>query len=149
MRLALAAAALALSGCATTYQLDLMPRDSGRTYQGTAEGTGYGEGRLSITIENRTFQGTWVSTSPDRAYGWVSGGYGWGGYHGRGYGGGAGVGTISMDNPYGGEAKALLRSADGAGLRCDLRSSRGLGGGVCRDDAGKEYDVQIRATGTK
>ena len=46
MRLAILAAALALSGCATTYQLSVMPRDSGKLYSGTAEDNGYGEGRI-------------------------------------------------------------------------------------------------------
>ena len=66
-------------------------------------------------------------------------GYGWGRY---GWAGGAG--WVSMDNPEGGSAKALLRAADGSGLRCELRGSPGSGGGVCRDDRGHEYDVQLR-----
>jgi hypothetical protein len=141
MRTALiTAAALALSGCATTYDLQLMPRDSGKMYRGTAEDNGSGEGRISITIDDRTYNGTWVSTAPDRTNAYVSGGFGWGRR------GGGGIGTIiTMDNPQGGEAKALLTSSDGAGLRCDFRNSQGRGGGVCRDDKGREYDVQLRA----
>jgi len=51
-----------------------------------------------------------------------------------------------MDNPQGGEAKALLNAPDGSGLRCDFKSGseRRVGGGVCKDDRGREYDVQIR-----
>ena len=139
MRPVLLVAALALSGCTTTYQLQLMPRDSGRMYSGTAQDTRYGEGTISITIEDKTYSGTWVATSPDRATAYVSGGYGWGRH------GGAGIGIVTMDNPQGAEGKALLSSSDGAGLRCDLRSSYGHGGGVCRDDKGREYDVQMRA----
>ena len=137
-------AAAALSGCATTYHLSVMPRDSGRMYSGVVESSYGGEGRISITIEDKAYNGTWVQTSPDHTTGYVSGGvgYGWGGW-GRGYGWG-GMGIVSMDNPYGGTAKALLSSSDGAGLRCDFRSSQGLGGGVCRDDRGREYDVQLR-----
>jgi hypothetical protein len=138
----LAIAALALCGCATTYHLSVMPRDSGKMYEGVATDTGYGEGPISITIEGRTYTGTWVQSVPDRTYGYVSGGYGWGGW--RGWGGGAGY--ISMDNPNGGLSKALLSSPDGGGLRCDLQSGWGRGGGVCSDDHGKMYDVQIRST---
>jgi hypothetical protein len=133
------AAALALSGCASTYELSLMPRDSGRIYTGMAEDNGSGEGRMSVAIDGTSYSGTWVQSTPERTSGYVTGGFGWGR---RGWGG---LGTvITVDNPQGSEAKALLSSADGAGLRCDFKSGQGRGGGVCRDDRGKEYDVQIR-----
>ena len=146
MRHAALLATLALAGCATTnYELSLMPRDSGASYSGTAVFAGGGEGPISITIDNRTDNGTWVETQPSTTSGYVSGGMGWG-YRGRGYGFGGGF--VPMDNPEGGAAKALLRAADGSGLRCDLRSGHGTGGGVCRDDRGREYDVQIRPAAT-
>jgi len=142
--LVLASAALLLSGCAATYQLTLMPRDSGTLYQGTAEDTGGPEGTMTVTIGDRTYSGTWVEVVPDRAAGYVSGAWG---PHRRGFGLGA---TFLVDTPGGGEVKALLRSADGAGLRCDLRGGAGrAGGGVCRDDKGLDYDVQIRPAGRK
>lgn len=135
----IATAALALSGCATTYQLSLMPRDSGKLYSGTAEENVQGEGRISIDIEGKRYQGTWVQMAPERSHGFVTGGIGFGR---RAYGG---FGTMfSIDNPNGAEAKALLTAADGSGLRCDFRSGQGRGGGVCRDDRGREYDVQMR-----
>jgi hypothetical protein len=140
MRTALITAlALALSGCATTYDLQLMPRDSGKMYHGVAEDSGSGEGRISITIDDKAYNGTWVATTPDRTNAYVSGGFGWGRRGGS-------IGTIvTMDNPQGSEAKALLSSSDGAGLRCDFTAGQGRGGGVCRDDKGREYDVQLRA----
>ena len=136
------AAALVLSGCASTYQLTLMPRDSGRTYSGVMGNVSAGQGPISVTIEGKTYNGTWVESAPAYTTGWVGGGMGYG--H-RGWGGwGWGGGTIHMDTPGGGAAKALLTSPDGSGLRCDLRGTRSGGGGECRDDKGKEYDVQIR-----
>ena len=141
----LALAALALAACAApSYNLTLMPRDSGKLYQGVAESTLDGEGRISVTIEDKTYNGTWIQTSPERTSGYVSGGFGWGGRRG-----GWGLGSIiTMDNPEGGTAKALLQAGDGSGLRCDFRSSGyGRGGGSCRDDRGREYDVQLRARG--
>ena len=139
--LAILAAALFLGGCASTYQLTLMPRDSGKLYQGSLQGAGSTEGTIAIAIEGREFTGTWVEVVSDRSYGYVTGGVGTG-YRGWAMGGG----SFSLDNPSGGEAKALLRSADGAGLRCDLRGGQGRGGGgVCWDDGGRAYDVQIRA----
>src|SRR5258708_35737836 len=88
MRLTALCAALALAGCATTnYALALMPRDSGKVYTGTADDNGRGEGRISITIEGKTYAGTWVETQPSEATAYVSGGLGWGwGWRGRGMG---------------------------------------------------------------
>ena len=140
MRPLLIVAALALSGCATTYQLSVMPRDSGKLYTGTAQEDVNGEGRIAIEIAGKRYTGTWVQSAPERTHGYMTGGVGFGR---RGWGGLGGMFTI--DNPQGGEAKALLTAADGSGLRCDFRTGFGRGAGVCRDDAGKEYDVQIRS----
>jgi hypothetical protein len=147
MRLITFAAALALAGCATTnYDLALMPRDSGKVYAGTADDAGYGEGRISITIEGKTYNGTWVESQPSTSTAYVTGGLGWG-FGRRGMGG---LGTfITMDNPQGGESKALLTAGDGSGLRCDFKSGQGHGGGVCKDDKGREYDVQVRRAARK
>ena len=136
--LALTAAALLAGGCASSYQLTVMPRDSGRIYTGTAEGGTGSEGPIAITIEGKAYTGTWVQTSPAYTTA-VATGFGWGWRRG-------GLGsTFIIDNPQGGEAKALLTAPDGSGLRCDFRSGPSLrGGGACRDDKGREYDVQIR-----
>jgi hypothetical protein len=146
MRITLIAAALALSGCATTaYELTVMPRDSGKLYTGYAEHAGYNEGRVSVNIEGKDYRGSWVTMSPETTNGYVSGGIGYGrGRWGGGWGG-FGVGTIiSLDNPAGGASMALLNAPDGSGLRCEFRSSNGHGGGWCRDDSGRNYDVQLR-----
>jgi hypothetical protein len=126
-----------LAGCATTYELTLMPRTSGKLYYGEAV-EGGSQADVRVTIDQKTYVGTWVASAPDRTTGYVSGGWGW--RH-------AGVGTmVTLDNPSGTEAKALLRSADGAGLRCDFKgmSYGQTGAGTCQDDQGLVYDVQIR-----
>lgn len=136
--LILVAALLCLAGCATTYQLSLMPRDKGTMYSGIAEDNGSGEGPVSITIDDKTYHGTWVQATPDRTNAYVTGGFGWGRRGGM-------LGTlVTMDNPQGSEAKALLSAPDGSGLRCDLRVGAGRGDGLCHDDQGRAYDVQIR-----
>jgi hypothetical protein len=138
MRPLLSIALLALAGCASTYDLTVMPRDSGRMYAGVAEDAGTGEGKISITIDERTYNGTWVETQPAQARGYVSGGIGFRGHLGMG-------GFITIDNPDGGAAKALLTAADGSGLRCDCLGGQGRsGGGTCSDDKGRIFDVQIR-----
>lgn len=141
MRYLILVAALALSGCASTYHLTVMPRDSGKLYSGFAEDTGRNEGIISIAIDGKTYAGTWVETQAAHATAYVSGGLGWGwGWRGRG-----GLGSfVTIENPHGSESKALLTASDGSGLRCDFKSGQGRGGGVCRDDKGREYDVQVR-----
>ena len=147
MRYTAVFASLALAGCAVSqYQLSVMPRDSGTLYTGTADNIGGSEGRISITIEGKTYAGTWVETQPAYTTGFVSGGWGWG--YGRHGGFGALGTTVTMDNPQGGGAKALLTAQDGSGLRCDIQSGYAKGGGVCRDDKGREYDVQFRRIGS-
>ena len=136
----------ALAGCATVtnYQLTAMPRDSGKLYSGTAQDNGSTEGPISITLDDKTYTGSWVQTRPGQTQGYVSGGYGAApGWHGGGWAAG---GFISMDNPQGAASKALLTAPDGSGLRCDFKSGQGSGGGECRDDKGRIYDVQVRAT---
>jgi hypothetical protein len=144
-QLVIVTAALMLGGCASTYQLNVMPRDTGKIYNGVADDAGGSEGRISITLEGKEYVGTWVETSPSYSTGYSSGAVGYGSRGGwRG-----GVGFVTMDNPSGGESKALLAAADGSGLRCDFHSAHGFrGGGVCRDDKGREYDVQVRRTGS-
>jgi hypothetical protein len=127
-----------LAACSSTYQLTLMPRTSGTLYYGEAVETG-SQAEVKVTIDQKTYTGTWVYSAPDRATGYISGGWGW---RRSAIGG-----TVTVDNPSGGEAKALLQAADGSGLRCDFRgmASSRTGGGTCQDDKGLLYDVQIRA----
>lgn len=135
-------AATLLAGCASTYQLSLMPRDSGTVYQGTAVEQPGGEAQVSITLGDVTYSGTWVYTVPSRTYANTAGVSGWyGGWRGRPWWYDSGV--VAIDRP--GAVKALLQSPDGRGLRCDLRGmTGGSGGGTCTDDKGAIYDVQIR-----
>ena len=138
MRLLTAALAALLAGCTTTYALTLMPRTSGQIYYGEASGRTGGDMRLRVAIGEHTYEGTWVVSDPGPSTGFVVGGI----LGSRR----SGVGTtVVIDNPAGTEAKALLRSADGRGLRCDFKGVTGTAGsGTCRDDAGLTYDVQLR-----
>jgi hypothetical protein len=135
--LVLALAAL-LAGCTTSYALTLMPRTSGQIYTGEATGQTGGEMQLSVTIGERSYRGTWVVSDPGPTTGFVVGGI----FGSRR----SGIGTsVVLDNPQGTEAKALLRSADGRGLRCDFKGVTGAAGsGTCQDDQGLVYDVQLR-----
>jgi hypothetical protein len=137
-RLLAAAAAALLAGCTTTYALTLMPRTSGQVYYGEASGQTGGEMQVSVTIGERSYEGSWVVSDPGPATGFVVGGV----FGSRR----SGIGTsVVIDNPLGSDAKALLRSADGKGLRCDFKGVTGAAGsGTCQDDQGLVYDVQLR-----
>lgn len=138
IRLPALAVAVLLAGCTTTYALTLMPRDSGELYYGEASGQTGGEMHIRVVIRERAYEGTWVVSDPGPRTGFVVGGV----FGSRR----SGVGTsVVIDDPLGTEAKALLRSADGKGLRCDFRGVSGAAGsGTCRDDQGLTYDVQLR-----
>jgi len=144
MRLLPALLAVALAGCTSTYSLTLMPRNSGKIYNGEAVSTTGVEAQVTVTIEERVYRGNWVIAQPPPTTSFGIGGFfgGGGGRHG-GVGVGIGTGTaVVVDQA---EAKALLRAEDGSGLRCDLRGANtGSGSGTCQDDQGLVYDVQIR-----
>lgn len=142
--LSLLLAVVTLAGCASTYTLTLMPRNTGKLYYGEAvEDRGTGSAAVTVTIEDKTYSGNWVMTTPDRTTGTVSAGIGFGSRRG---GVGFGTAPVIVDNPSGGESKALLQSPDGSGLRCDFRGTNTgrTGGGTCQDDKAVIYDVQIR-----
>lgn len=137
----LCAAAL-LAACASSYDLTLMPRTSGTMYKGEAyRPAGSQDAQVHILIGGKGYSGTWVVTAPEYSSGFFSAGIGFG--HRRG---GFGIATAPViADSSGSEAKALLRAADGSGLRCDLKGiSGGNGSGTCQDDQGILYDVQIR-----
>jgi hypothetical protein len=144
IRTAIACVALAvLAGCTSTYTLTLMPRTSGVTYVGEAVERNSTDADVSVAIDSNVYSGTWVYTSASHSSFWSGGGVGFGSARRFGT---VGVGTGTVENPMGQEAKALLKAADGSGLRCDFRGMiQGVGGaGECLDDKGLMYDVQIR-----
>jgi hypothetical protein len=139
----LLAAALALSGCATTYELTLMPRDSGTLSFGRAQSTGGGLASVSIALGAKVYNGNWVEVVQDRSATYALGG----GRLGRGYYDGGVVLDHGSEDSI---AKALLQAADGSGLRCDFFGlNGGQGTGRCIDDKGLVYDVQIRSRNSK
>ncbi len=125
-------AALALAGCASTWQLQVMPRDSGTIYHGVWQNSGTGTSTMTITLPGGTYTGPVVRTTSAHTYGFYES-FGWRGF-------GPGFGTVDF---YGGTVrmKALLASPDGKGLRCDFSGDSYHMGGVCADDSRHVYDV--------
>jgi hypothetical protein len=136
------AAALVLCGCAGSYDLTLMPRDSGKLAYGSARDLGNGEASITVALGDKTYTGTWVQVNTERSTSYIGasswGWQGWGPYGGVEHSVGDAV------------AKALLQAPDGSGLRCDLYGlTGGQGTGKCVDDKGLVFDVQIRSRNSK
>lgn len=125
------AAALALSGCAGVGYVQIMPRDSGKVYSGTVQGSG-GRGTMTIDIDGQTYTGPVVRTGSDDSFGFVQ-------QYGKG---GMSTGTVGS---FGGTdtVKAILSSPTGRGLRCEFTSTGSSGGGVCVNDLGRVFDAIV------
>lgn len=135
MRSSFAAAALifAVGGCASSFDLTLMPRGSGERYSGTLAGSG-GTGEATVTIDGRTYRGPAVRTRDGSATAVMTTVV-------PGRAPATSIGSVSAGDA---AVRALLSSADGKGLRCDFIGSSSGGSGTCTDDSGKIYDVIIR-----
>lgn len=130
------AAVTGLLGC--SHKLALYPRDGGPVGKGTAE-----EASKSVTINlgAKTYTGTYIydggrvvtfqSHSTTTAYSSAKSATAYGSGFGSAYVPGSGNGRI------------LVSSQGGDSLRCEFQYSNGSGLGVCLDNAGKEYDLQI------
>lgn len=128
--LVVVAFALLVTGC--TWQVRMMPRNSGLVYAGTGKGDGMGGGTITIAIDGRTYSGPVMRVAADQTFGLFQAF------------GSDGTSTFGTSMGIGGtiKVKALLSSPDGHGLRCDL-SGDGMGhlGGICLDDKQTVYDV--------
>lgn len=131
-RCAMAAVAALLAGCA--FNVTLMPRDSGTTYTGHMEGSG-GTGTLSIAMDARSCTGPVAKVASGETFGFANT---FGTAGGRSF---AGLSTMATAGDS--QFKAILSCNDGTGLRCDLTSTGGAGGGICLDDKGRVYDALV------
>jgi hypothetical protein len=120
-----------LVGCSGMIQL--MPRDSGKVYSGTVQGSVTGAGTITIDIDGQTYTGPVVRTGSNDSFGFIQQ------YGKRGI-----MSTGTMAN-FGGTAtiKAILSSPAGRGLRCEFTSDGSGGGGVCVDDLGRVLDAIV------
>ena len=120
-----------LAGCSGTIQV--MPRDSGKVYSGTVQGSATGAGTITIDIDGQTYTGPVVRTGSNDSFGFLQQ------YGKRGL---TSTGTMAS---FGGTAtiKAILSSPAGRGLRCEFTSDGSGGGGVCVDDLGRVLDAIV------
>lgn len=124
-------AVLALSGCAGYVQM--MPRDSGKVYSGTVQGSATGAGTMTIDIDGQTYTGPVVRTGSNDSFGFIQQ------YGKRGM---MSTGTMASVGSTA-NVKAMLSSPAGRGLRCEFTSDGSGGGGVCVDDQGRVLDAIV------
>lgn len=132
MRLApLLLTSIAITGCSGFVQM--MPRDSGKVYQGSVQGSMGGAGKMAIVIDGEHYEGPVVRTGSNGSFGFV-----------QTYGQRSGV-TTGLGLGIGSEArvKAILSTSTGKGLRCEFTSDGNGGGGVCVDDSGRVLDAVV------
>lgn len=127
--------AISVSGCSATFDMQVMPRDSGKMYSGWLYGAGNGTGSAEITIDGITYAGPAVRSSSPESVALTS------------------ITTLGPIYPKTSSAvtvadsganvgvKALLRSSEGRGMRCDLQGRPHGGTGICIDDSGRIFDV--------
>ena len=130
LRIVTISSATLLSAC--SWNVQMMPRDSGTVYSGVGRGDGAGGGSMSIVIDGRTYSGPVMRVSSNESYGF---------FQTFGRGGASNFGTATV---FGGtiNVKAMLSSPDNHGMRCDLTGD-GAGhlGGICVDEKSRVYDV--------
>ena len=120
-------AALLVSGCA--YQMQMMPRDSGKIYSGRIQSNGAGSGSLAIDIDGRSCSGSFARAASGDSFGFFQS------YGRRGN-------AVGSYQTYGGSStyKALLSCSDGTGMRCDVEGAQ-TGGGICVDSTNRVLDM--------
>lgn len=130
---------VALAGCVTlSHDFYLIGRQSGTTGQGTVPANGQHGGPITITLGGKAFRGRWVYVET---------------------GGSVGLGAATSSSgtrattttgtfvglPTGGNGTVMAAASDGMTLRCTFYFSEWnlKGTGVCQDNKGETYDLQI------
>ncbi|MEI6745925.1 MAG: hypothetical protein WCL34_08185 [Methylococcaceae bacterium] len=103
-----------------------MARDSGKSYTGILQGS-FGVGTAELTIDGVFYSGPAVRSSAGEVSAVTA-------EHN------SAVRTVE-DVAGNVGVRALLKSKDGRGLRCDLQGRSHGGTGLCVDDKNKAYDV--------
>lgn len=125
-----------LAGC--SHNFTMIPRDGGAIGTGVANEAGK---KVTISLNDKTYTGQYVYGGGSVAFTNVFGSST--AYSGAGtataYGSGFGTTYI----PGSGNGRILATTEDGNAIRCEFQYSSGSGLGVCEDNAGKVYDLQI------
>ena len=120
------AIAAVLSGC--SYNMQLMARDDGKIYSGSARSNGAGSGTLTVNLDGKTCSGSFAKAASGDSFGFIQSF------------GARGLNSSSLQTFGSSQFKGILSCSDGTGLRCDVVGNS-TGGGVCVDSKNKVYDM--------
>ena len=138
-RIALALTVLVLlTGCTTTHEFYLVARGSGAIGSGTVPANGRHGGPISITLGEKVFEGRWVYVQAGGSAGFATA-TAISGTHS------ANASGVFLGLPTGGNGTVIATAADRSTLRCTFYFSEWdlRGAGVCQDNKGETYDLQI------
>jgi len=125
-----------ISGC--SHNFTLIPRHDGGNGTGVAEELGK---KVTISLDGRTYSGQYVYAGGSIAF---TNKYGSATVYSKaGTATAFGSGFSTTYIPGSGNGRILATSIDGDSIRCEFQYSNGSGLGVCEDNAGKVYDLQI------
>jgi hypothetical protein len=136
----LLAAGAVLCGCAAQHNLTFVNRATGETGSSVvATTTGTRGGDIQISLGGKAYSGTWVYVANGGAIGFANT------YATSSLATGTATGTM-MAMPTGGGGTILASADDGSTLRCQFQYNQigNTGLGVCQDNKGGQYDLQIR-----
>jgi hypothetical protein len=125
-RLGFLVLAISMSGC--SYNMQLMARDDGKIYSGSAKSNGAGSGILTVNLGDKTCSGSFVKAVSGDSFGFIQSF------------GARGVNSSTLQSFGSSQYKGILSCSDGTGLRCDVVGTS-TGGGVCVDSKNKVYDM--------
>ena len=140
-RLLIAAVAVSLStACATiTHVFIVQPRDGGAVGQGEARERGR---EVTVFMDGQIYTGKYLIDSGKTVTASSSGTAN--AYDRGGTAAITGSATTSVYVPGSGNGSLLATSPSGDALRCEFQYERGGGFGVCRNNAGREFDMLIK-----
>ena len=128
-----------LSGCVSfSHDFYLMGRHTGVSGSATVPANGHHGGPISITLGGKIFQGRWVYAQSGGSIG-IATASGFSGTRA-----GTATGTF-VGLPTGGNGSVMAAASDGTTIRCTFYFSEWdlKGTGVCQDNRGETYDLQI------
>ena len=128
-----------LSGCASQHHLTFVNRTTGEMGSSeVATGIGNRGGDIQVSLAGKIYSGTWVYVSAGGAVGFSNA------YATSGVATATAAGTM-VALPTGGGGTILASAGDGSTLRCQFEYNQfgATGIGVCQDNNGVFYDLQI------
>jgi hypothetical protein len=116
----------------------MMGRNTGVTGSGTVPANGHRGGPIAITLGGKVYHGTWILMETGGSVG-VGTATGFSGAQSA-----TATGTF-VGLPTGGNGTVMAGASDGSTLRCvfDFSEWNLKGVGVCQDNHGETYDLQI------